>query len=144
MAYTVNKTDTSATPNSYTVQDSVVNDQTDISLIGKGYAGYGEQIAENFLHILENFADQTQPTKPIIGQLWYDKSEDRLKVYTTSNVFSPLGGATYATDAPSGQVAGDFWINSSTGQLYFYNGSSNVLVGPPSSSGTTNGLTLKL
>jgi hypothetical protein len=25
MAYTVNKTDTSATPNSYTVQDSVVN-----------------------------------------------------------------------------------------------------------------------
>ena len=144
MAYTVNKTDTSATPNSYTVQDSVVNDQTDINLIGKGYAGYGEQIAENFLHILENFADQTQPTKPIIGQLWYDKSEDRLKVYTTSNVFSPLGGATYATDAPSGQVSGDFWINSSTGQLYFYNGSSNVLVGPPSSSGTTNGLTFEV
>ena len=143
MAYTVNKTDTSATPNSYTVQDSVVNDQTDINLVGKGYAGYGELIAENFLHLLENFADQTQPTKPITGQLWYDKTEDRLKVYTTSNVFSPLGGATYSSSSPAGQVSGDFWINSGTGQLYFYNGTANVLVGPPSSTGTTNGLTFE-
>jgi hypothetical protein len=143
MAYTVNKTDTSATPNSYTVQDSVVNNQTDLSLIGKGYAGYGELIAENFLHLLENFADQTQPSKPITGQLWYDKTEERLKVYSTSNVFAPLGGATYSGSAPSGQVAGDFWINSGTGQLYFYNGSTNVLVGPPSSTGTTNGLTFE-
>lgn len=143
MAYTVNKTDTSATPNSYTVQDSVINTQTDINLVGKGYAGYGELIAENFLNLLENFADQTQPTKPITGQLWYDKTEDRLKVYTTSNVFSPLGGATYASAAPASQVAGDFWINSGTGQLFFFNGTSNVLVGPPGSTGTTNGLTFQ-
>jgi hypothetical protein len=141
MAYTVNKTDTSATPSTYTVQDSILNTQTDISFIGKGYAGYGEVIAENFLHLLENFADQTAPTKPIVGQLWYNKTEDRLKVYNTSGTFSPLGGATYSSDAPSGQVAGDIWIDSDTQQMFFYNGSANVLVGPPSSSGTTNGFT---
>ena len=142
MAYTVNKTDTSATPNSYTVQDSVLNTQTNLRFVGKGYAGYGEVIAENFLHLLENFADQTAPSKPITGQLWYDKTDERLKVYTGST-FSPAGGARYQSDAPSGQVAGDIWIDSDTGQLYFYNGSSNVLVGPPSTTGTTNGFTFE-
>ena len=53
MAYTVNKTNSSATPSSYTVSDGVLNTQTDLSLIGKGYAGYGEIIAENFLALLE-------------------------------------------------------------------------------------------
>ena len=59
MAYTVNKTNNSASPNQYTVQDGVVNNQTDLSFIGKGYAGYGESIAENFLHLLENFSNFT-------------------------------------------------------------------------------------
>ena len=84
MAYTVNKTRASATPNSYTVQDNIVNTETDLSLIGKGYAGYGELIAENFLHLLENFSNSTAPAKPLQGQLWYDSDNNRLKVYTGS------------------------------------------------------------
>ena len=55
MAYTVNKSNGASSPNQYIVQDGVVNTQTDLSFIGKGYAGYGELIAENFLHLLENF-----------------------------------------------------------------------------------------
>ena len=78
MAYTVNKTNSSASPNQYTVQDGVINTQTDLSLIGKGYAGYGESIAENFLHLLENFSNSSAPSKPITGQLWWDTAEARL------------------------------------------------------------------
>ena len=91
MSYTVNKTNTSASPNSYTVQDGVVNTQTDLSLIGKGYAGYGELIAENFLHLLENFSNSSAPSKPISGQLWFDSANNRIKVYTGS-AFIPAGG----------------------------------------------------
>ena len=140
MAYTVNKTNSSATPNSYTVQDSILNSQTDISFIGKGYAGYGEIVAENFLHLLENFSNTTAPSKPIKGQLWFDESEGRLKVYNGSS-FNPLGGARYQSSTPASQTQGDLWIDSDTGQLYFYNGTSNVLVGPASSTGTTQGFT---
>ena len=135
MAYTVNKTNNSASPNQYIVQDGVVNTQTDLSFIGKGYAGYGELIAENFLHLLENFANSSAPSKPIQGQLWYDNSVDRLKVYT-GNLFVPAGGnVPYVSTQPSGIQQGDLWIDSDVGQLYYYDGSQSVLVGPPSSTG---------
>ena len=141
MAYTVNKTNSSATPNQYTVQDGVLNSQTDLSLIGKGYAGYGETIAENFLHLLENFSNTNAPSKPISGQLWYDSTNARLKVYNGSN-FVPAGGnVPYQSAQPSAINTGDLWVDSDTGQLYFYNGTSSILVGPPSSTGTTNGFT---
>jgi hypothetical protein len=139
MAYTVNKSNSSASPNQYTVQDGVVNTQTDLSFIGKGYAGYGELIAENFLHLLENFSSATEPSKPIQGQLYYDSTNNRLKVYT-GTLFVPAGGnVPYQSTTPSGIQQGDLWIDSDTGQLYFYDGSQNVLVGPPTTTGTLNG-----
>ena len=141
MAYTVNKTNSSASPNQYTVQDGVVNTQTDLSLIGKGYAGYGELIGENFLHLLENFSNSSAPSKPIAGQLWWDSSANKLKVYNGSSFQTAGGSAPYQSTAPSGLAQGDLWIDSDTGQLYFYNGTSSILVGPPGTTGTTNGFT---
>lgn len=138
MAYTVNKSNTAASPNQFTVQDSILNTQTDLEFVGKGYAGYGEVIAENFLHLLENFSNTSAPGKPIKGQLWYDETSAKIKVYTGSS-FQPVGGATYSSVAPAGLNAGDLWIDSDTQQLYFNNGAINILVGPPASSGTKNG-----
>jgi hypothetical protein len=139
MAYTVNKSNGAASPNQYIVQDGVVNTQTDLSFIGKGYAGYGELIAENFLQLLENFAGPTEPTKPIQGQLYYDSDNNRLKVYT-GNLFVPAGGnVPYQPAQPTGIQQGDLWIDSDIGQLFFYDGSQSVLVGPPASTGSLNG-----
>jgi len=140
MPYTVNKTNATESPNQYTVQDSVVNTQTDISFVGKGYAGYGEVIAENFLHLLENFSNTTEPTKPIKGQLWFDSSTSKLNVFTGTS-FQPVGGANYTTTSPTGLKAGDLWVNATTQQLYYNNGAEDVLVGPPTS--TDSGFTFE-
>ena len=141
MPYTVNKTNSSASPNQYTVQDGVVNTQTDLSLIGKGYAGYGELIAENFLHLLENFSNSSAPSKPIAGQLWWDSTNSKLQVYNGTAFQTAGGSAPYESEEPANLAAGDIWIDSTTGQMYYYSGTASVLVGPPSTTGTTNGFT---
>jgi hypothetical protein len=141
MAYTVNKTNSATSPNQYTVQDGVLNTQTDLNFVGKGYAGYGEIIAENFLHLIENFANTSAPTKPITGQLWWDSTNNKLQVYNGTSFQTAGGSAPYQSTAPNNLAAGDIWIDSSTGQMYYYSGTSSVLVGPPSSTGTTSGFT---
>ena len=62
-------------------------------------------------------------------------------MYTGSSWQNSGGSAPYQATAPSGLAQGDLWIDSDTGQLYFYNGSASILVGPPGSTGTTNGFT---
>ena len=143
MAYTVNKTNSSSSPNQYTVQDGVLNTQTDLSFIGKGYAGYGETIAENFLHLLENFANTSAPSKPITGQLWWDATNSKLQVYNGTAFQTAGGSAPYQSDQPANLAAGDLWIDSDTQQMFFYNGTSSVLIGPPGATGTTNGFTFE-
>ena len=111
------------------VEDGTVDQTTDIKLVGKNYAGYGEIQNENFLHLLENFSGAAQPPKAISGQIWYDATASKLKFYDGSK-FRTTGGAEVATTAPAGLATGDLWWDSANEQLYAYNGSGYVLIGP--------------
>ena len=53
---------------------------TDLALIGKGYAGFGEKLNENLVKLLENFNNTTAPSNKIQGQLWFDQTNKRLNV----------------------------------------------------------------
>jgi hypothetical protein len=114
------------------VEDGTIDSTTDLRFVGKNYAGYGEVQNENFLHLLENFANTTQPPKSILGQIWYDSASRRLKFYNGSQ-YKVAGGAEVSVTAPSGLAVGEFWWDSTAKQLYTYDGSQFVLVGPEAS-----------
>ena len=129
MAYTVNKTDGTILS---TVADGTIDTTTDLRFVGKNYAGYGEVQNENFLHILENFANTTAPPKAIEGQVWYDSGNKKLKFYDGTK-FKSASGAEISATAPGGLGIGDFWWDTSAKQMYAYDGGSFVLIGPEAS-----------
>jgi outer membrane lipoprotein SlyB len=128
MAYQVNKFNGTFL---VSVADGTIDSTTNIRFVGKNYAGYGQVQNENFLHLLEHFAGASQPSKPVSGQLWYDSSDRKIKVYDGTR-FRPVGGATSSATAPLGLSAGEFWFDSLAQQLYCWTGSEFVLVGPES------------
>lgn len=128
MAYTVDFTD--GTKTAITVANSAVDTTTNIGLVGQGYKNYGEVVAEDLLHLLENFASGTAPSKPVEGQLWYDSATNRLKYFddtvANSGNWKSIASMTVATTAPTsvGESDGHFWLDNSTGILNLYfNGS---------------------
>lgn len=112
-----------------TVEDGAIDNTTDLRFIGKNYAGYGEVQNENFLHLLENFANTSQPPKAITGQIWYDSANKRIKFYDGIR-FKALANSETSTSSPIDAITGDFWWDSSTKQLYVWSGTEYVLVGP--------------
>lgn len=138
MSYTINKSDGSLL---VILPDGEVDeDTTSVALIGRNTNAYGEYYNENLVVMLENFATNgVAPNAPLVGQLWYDTSDGRLKVYTPLEIFSPVGIATVSPSQPTSPNAGDLWIDSTNNQLNFSaNGISFVTVGPFNSSNATN------
>jgi hypothetical protein len=135
MAYTINLTDGTVFA---TIPDGQVNTSSSMVLVGKNYAGYGEFLDENFIHLLENGANTTAPSSPLTGQLWWDKSANLLKVYNGS-IFKTISAATASSSQPSNNVTGDLWYDTVNQQLKVFTGSGFIVVGPAFSSveGTT-------
>jgi len=132
MAYTINLTNGTTLT---TIADGTVNQtSTSLTLIGKNYAGYGTFLNDNFVHLLENASNDTAPTAPLTGQLWWDTAGN-LKVYTGS-AFKTLAAITSSTSQPSGAVTGNQWWDSANQQLNVYNGSGWTLIGPAFTSNT--------
>ncbi len=111
------------------VDDGTIDTTTDLRFVGKNYAGYGEVQNENFLHLLENFANTSAPPKRVTGQIWYDSGNKKLRFYDGTR-FRTASGAEIGPTAPSGLQAGDFWFDTSAEQLDAWNGAEFVLIGP--------------
>jgi hypothetical protein len=76
--YTIVKSDGTVLTN---IADGTVNtNSTSVKLPGRNYAGYGEILDTNFVHLIENFATMGVPQNPLRGQLWYNTTTQALYV----------------------------------------------------------------
>jgi hypothetical protein len=127
MATTINKTNGSVLT---TIPDGAVDlSSTNIALIGRLYRNYGELVNENLVKLLENFANATSPSTPIVGQLWFDTVDRKIKVYRSTG-FVSLGVTTTSTTEPSNPAIGDLWYDTVDAQLKTYTGSSWTVIAP--------------
>lgn len=118
------------------IQDGSLDNSTDLTFVGKNYAGYGQVQNENLVKLLENFANNTNnpPSKPLTGQLWYDTSRKKLNVYNGATFQEFTLGNTISATKPTDQTIGDFYWDAADQKLYVYNGLEYVLIGPPGNS----------
>lgn len=132
MSYIVNKTDGSVLT---TLLDGTTNTDTGLTLIGRNYTSYGEIQNENFIRLLENFANPLPPGQsvgfaPIGGQLWWDTANQRLRVYNGTEFVNVSENYVSAT-VPSNSKLGDQWWDTTDQQLKVNNGSTWVTINPP-------------
>ena len=131
MAYTINLTNGTIFA---TIADGTINTASSMVLVGKNYAGYGEFLDENFIHLLENGSNTTAPGAPLTGQLWWDSANNLMKVYNGAT-FKTISSATAQSTAPTNNVTGDLWYDTVNAQLKVWTGTAFLLVGPAFTSG---------
>jgi hypothetical protein len=111
-----------------TIPDGTINTtSTSIGLPGKNYAGYGQQLDNNFVHQLENFAAASPPPNALRGQLWFNTNNSVLYVCPTDGESNSLAWLSLTSTSSGGTTS--FGQVTVTGNLT----SNNLTV--------TNGLT---
>ena len=120
MAYTINKTDGTILA---VIQDGQLDTTSSVSLPGKLFQNYGEIINENLIKLLENSASGTAPTAPLTGELWYDKTNKKLKLYSGTEF---INIATAGGDAFT--IVGDDSTGTGVniGETFQFAGGSNI------------------
>lgn len=126
MPYSVNNTDSSL---KFTIQDGVIDSSTlSVSMIGTNAENYADEIARNDVQLLENFASISAPTAGTVltGQLWYDKTDNVLRVYKgTSGEWvnlEPL--VTNSAPTRLTPIIGERYFDTSNNKFYIYDGAS--------------------
>ncbi len=115
-----------------TVQDRQIDKTTaSVALVGYSATSYGLDHAENFLHLMENFAHVTPPANPLTGQFWYDTSTKTMKVYQNGTWVGITGTPSVGGDPSTGGISGIFHCPidaEATSVLLLFSGGQIVVV----------------
>lgn len=116
------------------LDDGTIDTSTSIGLVGRNYVGYGEVQNENFVFLLENFANTAPPSRPVTGQIWFNTTDDTAYAYDSTQ-WNPIGSATVSIAEPPNTNAGALWLKTPINQLFVYTGTEWRLIGPESVEG---------
>lgn len=99
-------------------------------LIGKNVVGYGSYVQSNLVRLMENFAGDSYPINPLIGQIWFRKNTtdssgntqvlNRLRYYTNDLTKSTDGWIQIADQTDISYLQSE--IDSINGDLTKING----------------------
>ena len=134
MAYSITKTD--GTVLIANLEDKSQRTVGGINLFGRGLTQYGIPLNENFVSLLESFASTNPPAESLVGQVWYDTSEEAIKVKVRSEdadtSWKNISTANISDLAPANPAAGDLWYDTSSGvqKLKVYVAGGWVVIGP--------------
>ena len=131
MAYVINKF---SGEQLIVLEDGTIDTSTSIGLVGRNYVGYGETQNENFVYLLENFANEAPPVRPLAGQTWFNTTNNVVYVYD-GIAWAPVGAAVLDSVAPVVPNEGTLWLDTTANQLKIWLGSAWGLVGPEAVAG---------
>jgi hypothetical protein len=131
MAYVINKF---SGEELIVLDDGTLDTTTSLGLVGRNYVGYGETQNENFLFLLENFANTAPPSRPITGQIWFNTTDDTAYAYDGTQ-WNPIGSAAVSATTPTNSNAGALWLKTPVNQLFVYTGTEWRFIGPEAVEG---------
>jgi hypothetical protein len=116
------------------LDDGTIDTTTSLGLVGRNYVGYGETQNENFVFLLENFANTAPPSRPMVGQIWFNTTNDTAYAYDGTQ-WNPIGSAAVSASEPPNTNAGSLWLKTPVNQLYVYTGAEWRFIGPEAVEG---------
>jgi len=155
MAYTIVKSNGTVLT---TIADGTINtSSTSLGLPGRNYAGYGQTLDTNFVHLLENFADSTPPSNPLQGQLWYNTNDNGLYVcpsdgasasswislaVSSSSATTSFGSVSVSGNVTSNNISSINYSNANVGVFNYLDIIANANISNANLSGTSTAANL--
>ena len=131
MPYTINKFNNEPL---VVLEDGTIDTSTSIGLVGRNYVGYGETQNENFVWMLENFANEFPPSRPLKGQTWFNNSINILHVYD-GDKWTIVGSAVLNDTPPDTPSDGSLWLKTPANTLHIWADGNWRFIGPETAEG---------
>jgi len=139
MSYNILKSD--GTPLlSYGLADGIIDNSTSLNLIGRNATNFGIAQNDNFLWLLENFANYAPPNNPIQGQVWFDKTVNKLKLNVYDGTIWKTAPTIQYSNTATNQTSGDFWYDNIHNQLSILTDNGYQVIGPANNAASASKL----